>query len=87
MNKTVYAEVDEALTIIATSDKKRKVMTNGKHYQARTLLDLPLEMPVPFIHPTTPSKSEEVTELHFSLQNHLDQLNASKAESEEWSLI
>lgn len=81
-----YAEVDEALTVVATSDKKRKVITNGKKFQARTLLDLPLEMPIPYIHPD-PSKSEEVTDDHFNLQKHLDLLNANKAESEEWSLI
>lgn len=81
-----YAEVDEAITVVASSDKKRKVITNGKKYQARTLLDLPLEMPIPYIHPD-PKKSDEVTDEHFNLQKHLDFLNENKSEAEEWSLI
>jgi hypothetical protein len=81
-----YAEVDEALTVVASSDKKRKVITNGKKFQARTLLDLPLEIPIPYIHPD-PAKCDEVTDEHFNLQKHLDLLNENKHESEEWSLI
>lgn len=81
-----YAEVDEAITIIAHSDKKREVITNGKQFQARTLLDVPLKIKIPYIHPD-PAKSEEVTDEHFNLQKYIDLLNENKSESEEWSLI
>jgi len=81
-----YAEVDEAITVIATSDKKRKVVTRGKAFQARTLMDIPAEIKIPYINKADPSKSEEVTDEHFNLQSHLDLLAGTKLEAAKWSL-
>ena len=81
-----YAEVDEAITLVNQTDKKRKVYTRGEKYQARTLLDVPTEMPIPFIDPFNPDKCDEVTEEHFDLQSYITLMHESVTESAEWEL-
>jgi len=79
-----YAEVDESITIVALSDKKRKVMLTGSQYQARTLLDLPPSMNIAYVHPSDPTKSEEDTKEHFNLQRHLDKIKESRKDVSDW---
>jgi hypothetical protein len=81
-----YAEVDEAITLVSTSAKKRKVITRGKQFQARTLLDVPTDIPVPFIDQFDETKSDEVTEEHFNLQAYINIMHESSVEASKWEL-